>query len=177
MTENELKIRAKKIRMIILDVDGMMTDGRNYISSDGVESKAFNIKDGFAIILAQRVGIQFGIITGGLSPVVKLRAEQLGIKEMHQSFTEKSIVLSDILFRNNLQETETSYMGDDLYDIPVLERVGLSGAPADACSEVIETVDWVSKYGGGCGAIREFVEFILKAQGKWETAKKEFLGT
>lgn len=177
MTGNELELRAKKIKMIILDVDGVMTDCRSYINSDGVESKAFNIKDGFGIIMAQRVGIEFAIITGGLSPIVKHRANQLGIKEMHQSFVEKAAVLADILSRNRLQANEAAYMGDDLYDIPVLKKVGLSAAPMDACSEVLEMVDWVSKYGGGQGAIREFVELILKAKGLWESAKKEFLGT
>lgn len=169
MTTEELNKRASKIKMIILDVDGVMTDGRVYISADGVESKSFDIRDGFAVVFAKRHGLKFGIISGLKSPIVDRRAAQLGIEEVHAGFHDKKTELEDILRKHNLKEEQVAYMGDDLLDLPVIRRVGLSAAPADSRPEVIEKVHWVSNYPGGRGAVRELIELVMKSQGTWES--------
>lgn len=175
MDEKELLRRAAAIKMIVLDVDGVMTDGRVYIQGDGLYSKAFDIRDGFGIVLARRAGITFAIITGLKSSIVTCRAEQLGIQEVHQGFVDKIDVLNDIVKRHDIGFHEVAYMGDDLFDIPVLRKVGLASAPADADADVIKEVHWVSKFGGGRGAVRELIEMIIKARGQWEQMLKEFV--
>ncbi|MFH0766169.1 MAG: HAD hydrolase family protein, partial [Calditrichota bacterium] len=108
-------------------------------------------------------------------PIVEKRAQQLGIKEAHLGFVNKAEVLADILNRHQLTEAEAAYMGDDLFDLPVLRRVGLAGAPADAHPDVRAEAHWVSQYGGGQGAVREFIELIVKARGQWEQMLSEFV--
>ncbi len=175
MTDDELKRRAEKVKMIILDVDGVMTDGRVYINSEGVESKGFDIRDGFGIIMAGRAGIEFAIITGLMSPIVEHRARQVGIEEIHQGFVDKVDVMNDILKRHNLDSGEAAYMGDDLFDLPVLRKVGLAAAPSDAHPDVLTEVNWVSSRSGGRGAVRELIDFILRARGELESARQEFV--
>ena len=154
--------------MIILDVDGVMTDGRTYINADGVEAKAFDIRDGFGIVMAKRAGLRFGIITGLMSPIVEQRAGMLGIEEFHQGFTDKDVVFRGILDRNGFEADEAAYMGDDWFDIPAMKLAGLSAAPTDAQPEVREAADWVSERGGGRGAVRDLIEMVMKAKGIWE---------
>lgn len=170
MNSGDLQHRTAKVKMIILDVDGVMTDGRTFINTEGVESKAFDLKDGFGIVMARKAGIKFGIITGLASPIVRYRAGQLGIEEIHQNLVDKDIALEEIAKEYNLDYSEIAYMGDDLYDLPVIKLVGLSAAPSDAMPEVKEAVDWVSSHKGGRGAVREFVELVMKAKGIWEDA-------
>ncbi len=168
MTDNKLKIQASKIKMIVLDLDGVMTDGRTYINTDGVESKAFDIRDGFGIVMAKHAGLKFGIITGLMSSIAEKRAEMLGIEEVHQGFVDKDVVLRGILDRNGFEADEVAYMGDDLFDIPAMKLAGLSAAPVDAQPEVKEIADWVSERGGGRGAVRDLIELVMKAKGIWE---------
>lgn len=176
LTHTEFIARAKLIKMIILDNDGVFTDGNVYINIKGEEAKSFFIRDGFAVIMARRLGLEFGIITGLLSPIVEYRAAQLGITEVHKGFMDKVQQLEDILSRRRLDPIEAAYMGDDLFDIPVMRKVGLSAAPADAYPAVRTAADWVSTYPGGRGCVREFVELILDAQGKWDAVVQEFTG-
>jgi len=172
MTREELEKRAALISMIVLDVDGVLTDGRTYINSDGVEAKAFDIRDGFSIVMARRAGLKFGIITGLMSPIVEIRASKLGIEEVHQGFIDKDIVLQGIIERNSLNSQRVAYMGDDLFDIPAMRLAGLSAAPVDAAPEVLEAADWISSLRGGRGAVREFIELVIKAKGQWEESYK-----
>lgn len=174
MKDEDLRHCALKVKMIILDVDGVMTDGRTFINTEGVESKAFDLRDGFGIVMARKAGIKFGIITGLASTIVKYRAEQLGIAEIRQNFVDKDIALEEIAKKHDLDYDEIAYMGDDLYDLPVIRLVGLSAAPSDAMQEVKETVDWVSSHKGGRGAVREFVELVMKAKGIWEDAVRRY---
>ena len=171
-----LQTKAAAVKLIVLDVDGVMTDGRTYIDENCIETKVFSYRDGFGIHLATRIGVRFAIITGKKSPIVDLRAEQLGIEEVHQGFENKGNVLKDIMARNGLGAEEVAYMGDDLFDIPAMRLAGLSAAPADAANEVKDFVHWVSACNGGCGAVRELIEMILRAKGKWEEARKLFTG-
>jgi len=174
MDEQQLQAKAAEIKMIILDVDGVMTDGRTFVNEQRIEAKAFSYRDGFGIYMASKVGIKFGIITGRKSPIVELRAEQLGIEEVHQGFENKDVILEDILKRNGINYNEVAYMGDDLFDIPVMRVVGLSATPADGEDEVKAVTDWVAPRNGGHGAVRDFIELILKAKGIWEEAKQPF---
>ncbi|NQU04459.1 MAG: HAD hydrolase family protein [Calditrichaeota bacterium] len=174
MDERQLQAKAAEIKMIILDVDGVMTDGRTFVNEQRIEAKAFSYRDGFGIYMASKVGIKFGIITGKKSPIVELRAEQLSIEEVHQGFENKDVILADILKRNGLNYNEVAYMGDDLFDIPVMRVVGLSATPADGEDEVKVVADWVAPRNGGHGAVRDFIKLILKAKGIWEEAKQLF---
>ncbi len=174
MTDREVLARASKVRMIVLDVDGVMTDGRVYYSDEGAMFKAFDIRDGFGIVLARRAGIEFAIITGQRSRLVEHRAAQLGIEELHQGFMNKADILSDILLRHHLEPQQAAFMGDDLFDLTALCRVGLSAAPRDAHEEVKAGVHWVSRFTGGRGAVRELIELVMKARGIWDRALAEF---
>jgi 3-deoxy-D-manno-octulosonate 8-phosphate phosphatase (KDO 8-P phosphatase) len=175
MELDKLSGKAALIKMIVLDNDGVMTDGKVFISAQGIESKAFAIRDGFGVVMARQAGISFGIITGLLSPIVEMRARQLGILEVHQGFTDKLERMRDIVNRHELKPEEVAYMGDDMFDLPVMRYVGLGAAPADAHPLVAEGADWVSAYKGGEGAVRELIELILKARGQWDWALKTFV--
>lgn len=150
-----------KIKLLLLDVDGVMTDGSVYYSETGDEQKKFNIQDGYGIVKAQRNGMKFGIITGRVSAIVKRRAAELGIDEVHQSVEEKVLVYQQIKTRLGLADSEVAYIGDDEPDLPVLRQVGFSAAPADALEVVKRSVHYVCKRTGGKGAIREVIEKIL----------------
>ena len=156
------------IKLVLLDVDGTLTDGRIYRGNNGEELKRFNVKDGYAIVNAQKLGIEFGIITGRKSELVEIRAKELKIKYLYQGISEKTVILEEIMKKDGLSKEEIAYMGDDLNDFLIMKQVGLSGTPKDAVDEVIQVADFVSKKNGGSGAVREFIEHILKKDGKWE---------
>ena len=156
------------IKLVLLDVDGTLTDGGIYRGNNGEELKRFNVKDGYAIVNAQKLGIEFGIITGRKSELVEIRARELKIKYLYQGISEKTVVLEEIIKKTGLTKGEIAYMGDDLNDLLIIKQVGLSGTPKDAVDEVIQVADFVSKKNGGSGAVREFIEHILKKDGKWE---------
>ena len=156
------------IKLVLLDVDGTLTDGGIYRGNNGEELKRFNVKDGYAIVNAQKLGIEFGIITGRKSELVEIRAKELKIKYLYQGISEKTVVLEEIIKKTGLTKGEIAYMGDDLNDLLIIKQVGLSGTPKDAVDEVIQVADFVSKRNGGSGAVREFIEHILKKDGKWE---------
>ena len=160
------------IKLVLLDVDGTLTDGGIYRGNNGEELKRFNVKDGYAIVNAQKLGIEFGIITGRKSELVEIRSNELKIKYLYQGISEKTVILKEIMQKTGLKKEEIAYMGDDLNDILIMKQSGLTGAPRDAADEVIQIVDFVSGKNGGSGAVREFVEYILKKDGKWETFLK-----
>ena len=156
------------IKLVLLDVDGTLTDGGIYRGNNGEELKRFNVKDGYAIVNAQKLGIEFGIITGRKSELVEIRAKELRIKYLYQGVSEKTVILEEIMKKDGLSKEEIAYMGDDLNDLLIMKQVGLSGTLKDAVDEVIQVADFVSKKNGGSGAVREFIEHILKKDGKWE---------
>lgn len=160
--------RLRQIKLLILDVDGVMTDGRIIFDSNGVESKFFNVKDGHGIKMLQRAGIEVAIISGRQSQVVAIRAVELGIDRVFQKATDKRAPYEQILAETGLSDREVAFMGDDLIDIPVLRRVGFAAAPADAVEEIIPFVHYVATKRGGWGAVRELADLLLKAQGRWE---------
>ena len=166
--------RLKKIRLLLLDVDGVMTDGRIIFDSNGVESKFFNVKDGHGIKMLQRSGVEVGIISGRESMVVTNRAKELGITIVYQKAIDKLTPFRAILAETGLGEEEVAFVGDDVIDIPVLRRVGFAAAPADAVTEVLPFVHYVAKQNGGWGAVREVCDMILKAQGKWDAVLATF---
>lgn len=160
--------RLKNIKLLLLDVDGVMTDGRIIFDSNGVESKFFNVKDGHGIKLLQRVGIEVGIISGRKSEVVANRAAELGITRVFQGALDKFSIYCEILRDTGLDDCRIAFMGDDIIDIPVLRRVGFAAAPADAVEEVLPYVHFVARNKGGWGAVRELCDLILKEQGTWD---------
>jgi len=168
--------RASRVRLLVFDVDGVLTDGVVIVHSDGTESKTFNIRDGAAIVWAQRAGVAVGLLSARASAATSQRASQLAIRYVHQGATSKGDAFEEILHDANLEDQVVAYMGDDLLDLPVLRRAGLSAAPADAVAEVRECVHWVSSAPGGRGAVREFIELVLRAQGLWEGVVDQYGG-
>jgi 3-deoxy-D-manno-octulosonate 8-phosphate phosphatase (KDO 8-P phosphatase) len=168
--------KLKKIKMLILDVDGVLTDGFVIIDDNGHESKHFNVRDGHGLKMIQRCGIKVVLLTGRQSEVVKHRARDLGIKEIHQKVFNKKEVFAKILKKNKLTADQVAFVGDDIVDIPVLKAVGFSAAVADALDVVKKSVDYIAKEKGGRGAVREISDMLLKAQGKWPeiAARYEF---
>ncbi|MCL2761010.1 MAG: HAD hydrolase family protein [Desulfuromonadales bacterium] len=159
--------QLKDIKLLLLDVDGVMTDGRIVFDANGVESKFFDVKDGHGIKMLQRCAIEVGIISGRESIVVDNRAKELGIEIVFQKSLDKLAIYKKILENTRLTDSQVAFMGDDVIDIPVLRKVGFSAAPSDAVSEVLELVNYVTKRPGGRGAVREICDMILKAKGLW----------
>jgi 3-deoxy-D-manno-octulosonate 8-phosphate phosphatase (KDO 8-P phosphatase) len=157
---------AVNIRMLLLDVDGVLTDGRLYYGNDGNELKAFNVKDGLGIKLLQRGGIEVGIITGRSSTLLARRCSELGIERVIQGREDKLAALQELLDELSFNMAEVAYMGDDLPDLAVIKRVGLGMTVADANRIVADNAQWQAESFGGGGAVREAAEFILEAQGK-----------
>jgi 3-deoxy-D-manno-octulosonate 8-phosphate phosphatase (KDO 8-P phosphatase) len=174
MVQGAVDKRAARIRLVLFDVDGVLTDARVVLHGDGSESKAFHIRDGIVMVWAQRVGLKIGLLSARMSATTTERAAQLGITLVHQGVPSKIIAYDQIVNDIGLTDNEVAYMGDDIVDIAVLARVGLAGAPADAVPEVRERVHWLAPSAGGAGAAREFLELILRAQGRWDTIVKSF---
>ncbi|HYB20109.1 MAG TPA: HAD-IIIA family hydrolase [Thermodesulfobacteriota bacterium] len=160
--------RAKRVRLLLLDVDGVLTDGRLAFDGAGREIKFFHIRDGQGIRFLQQAGIRVGIVTGRKSEAVDFRAQELGIDLIFQKVRDKEKALGTILKKENLQAEQVCYVGDDLVDLAVLSSVGLGVAVADAAAEVRTLAHYTTRFPGGQGAVREICERILKAQGKWE---------
>ena len=153
---------------MLFDVDGVLTDGKILMHADGSESKTFDIKDGTGIVWALRQGLTVGFLSARSSAATAQRAAQLGVTLVHQGVRSKLDTYDQIVDGLILEDDQTAYMGDDLLDLPVLSRVGLATAPADAADEVRSRVHWVTHSKGGSGAARELIEMILRAQGRWE---------
>ena len=166
--------RLKKIAMLILDVDGVMTDGRIIFDSNGIESKFFNVKDGHGIKMLQRAGIEVAIISGRESQVVTNRASELGINHVYQKSLNKLQAYQDLQEKTGFADDQIAFIGDDLIDIPVMRRVGFAVAPVDSVAEVLPYVQYVCKNRGGWGAVREVCDLILKAAGLWDSVTSRY---
>ncbi len=159
--------KAARIKLVLLDVDGVMTDGSIILDSHQGEAKSFHVRDGNGVKLLKRAGLEVGIISGRNSSVVSRRAQELGIEIVEQGSLIKLETYQRIRDQIGLKDDEIAYLGDDVVDIPVLREVGLSAAVADALEEVKKEADYTTRLPGGKGAVRELAEFILRAQGKW----------
>jgi 3-deoxy-D-manno-octulosonate 8-phosphate phosphatase (KDO 8-P phosphatase) len=164
----------RAIKLLLFDVDGVLTDGTILVHGDGTESKQFNIKDGAAMVWAQRAGLRVGLLSARTADATAIRAAQLGLTVVVQGSANKLAGFEQILADHGLTGEEVGYMGDDLQDLPVLRRAGFSAAPADAAAEVRAAVHWVSASGGGRGAVRECIEHVMRAQGVWTAAVADF---
>ncbi|MEK6599115.1 MAG: HAD-IIIA family hydrolase [Deltaproteobacteria bacterium] len=167
--------KIKAVKLLALDVDGVMTDGRIIYDDEGKETKVFDVKDGHGIKLLMRVGIDVAIITARESNVVLHRAKNLGIELVYQKAMDKVAALEDILKRKELISEQVAYIGDELVDIPLLRKVGFAIAVRDAVKDVKKYVDYVTVKNGGYGAVREVCELILKTQGRWAEVMEKSL--
>lgn len=197
------KARARKVKLLLFDVDGVLTDGKLFFlpapagtelttrdhaaqhrgqggfglaSSSIVEAKGFHAHDGTAISLARLAGLKTGLITKRISETVALRARDLRLDHVHQGIQDKLTVFKQILADENISAEEACFVGDDVIDLPVMWNCGLAIAVANAREEVKRDAHYVTKHGGGDGALRDAAEFILKAQGKWKKAVEEYIG-
>lgn len=174
MINNDILERLKIIKMLIVDIDGVMTDGRVIYSVYGDELKFFDVTDGLGISLLNRAGIKTVIITAKKSRIVKMRARDLKVTRVYQGYADKLEPLKNILFWYKIKPEEICFMGDDLIDVPVLRRVGLAVAVPNAVDEVKKHAHYITSRTGGRGAVREICDMILKAQGKWDDATKKY---
>ena len=170
----ELKYKASKIKAAVFDVDGVMTDGSLTFDENGIEYKTFKAKDGQGIVMLNRAGFITAIITARQNGTVRHRFENLGMTKLYEGQKNKMLALEAFMEEFALEPEEIAYMGDDLPDICVLKKIGLSCAPADAVQEVIETAEFISSKNGGRGAIREMCDFILKSTGKYDLIMEKF---
>ena len=166
--------KAGRIKMLLLDVDGVMTNGQVLLMPGGEEVKMFCIADGFGIVSAMKCGIRIGIISGRSSAALKIRCQELHIEDLYMDRMDKLPVLEEIAGRHHLKFEEIAFIGDDVPDLPVLERVGLSIAPANAHDHVKTRVNLVLQRQGGDGAVREFIDLLLTAQGKDQLILRQF---
>jgi 3-deoxy-D-manno-octulosonate 8-phosphate phosphatase (KDO 8-P phosphatase) len=169
--------KAARVTLLLLDVDGVLTDGRIVYDADGREVKAFYVRDGHGIKMLQQAGIEVGIVTGRRSTIVEIRARELGIDLVRQGVSDKVAVWRAICRERRLTPEATAYVGDDIQDVPLMRKVGLAAAVADAEPCVLEAADYVAGRSGGHGAVRDITDFILHAHGAWETATAEYLAS
>ena len=173
-TEKELQETAKDVKLLILDVDGVLTDGSIILDNEGNEFKVFNVRDGHGIKMLLRAGVRVALITGRHSKVVERRARELGITEVYQRCHIKTVAFDHIIEKYGLSEKEVAYVGDDIVDIPIFQRVGIPIAVRDATDEARDHAALVTQNRGGRGAVREVCDFLLKAKGLWESMTKEY---
>lgn len=171
----EIVGRASKIKLLILDCDGVLTDGRIIMLPGSDETKTFDVKDGHGIVMAQRAGIRVAIISGRKSSVVRARAKELGVAHLYEMAWVKTEPYEKVLAEEGLTDEQVCYVGDDVVDIPLLRRAGLGVAVGDAVEETKKRSHLVTEHDGGRGAVREVIEIILKAQGKWDEAMARYL--
>ncbi len=163
----EIQEKLRPIRLLLLDVDGVLTDGAITIDDRGVEAKNFNVKDGHWLRLVMELGIEVILATGRVSKALEYRARELGIAEVHQGARNKVQIYEEIIERKGLLPKEVAFIGDDVVDIPLLKRVGFAATVADASEVVKGYVHYVAKSAGGKGAVREICELMIRAQDKW----------
>jgi 3-deoxy-D-manno-octulosonate 8-phosphate phosphatase (KDO 8-P phosphatase) len=169
-----LERRASRIKLLLMDCDGVLTDGRLWLTEDG-EQKSFNTHDGLGLSLLHRAGLKSGIITGRTSKAVTRRAHELGVEFVHQGDPEKIAAFEKILEQAGVDENEVAFVSDDLPDIPLMKRAELAIAVADATAEVRAVAHYVTRAKGGRGAVREAIELILKSQGRWNDLVEDYL--
>jgi 3-deoxy-D-manno-octulosonate 8-phosphate phosphatase (KDO 8-P phosphatase) len=166
--------KAARVRLFLTDVDGVLTDGGIVFDGNGMESKRFHVRDGHGIKMLQRGGVEVGIISGRSSDPVAVRARELGVRILRQGTLDKMAALREILSETGFLPGECSYVGDDIVDLPILRAVGFSAAPSDAEPYVLAAVDYVASRSGGMGAVREVIEFLLRANGLWESVTSRY---
>ena len=175
MPDTSIIERARLVRLLILDVDGVLTDGQLFFDSNGVEVKAFNVSDGLGMKAVQRHGIELAIISGRASPMVQQRADALGIDHLYMGSDDKLSAFHEILKNTGLEAQQVCFAGDDWIDLPILTRVGLAVSVPNADSEVRDRAHWVTERGGGQGAVRELCNLLLRAQGHYDRLLEGYL--
>ena len=168
--------RARKIRLVLMDADGVLTDGAILMFADGNEARAYHARDGLGIRIGQRGGLAFGVVSGRSSIAVAARAEELDFEEIHQKVSAKGACVEEIARRRAIPLDEICFIGDDIVDVPAFRRCGLAVAPSDADVEVLPFVHHVGVNAGGRGIVREVVDLILRSRGAWERATAPYLG-
>jgi 3-deoxy-D-manno-octulosonate 8-phosphate phosphatase (KDO 8-P phosphatase) len=163
------------IKLLVLDVDGVLTDGTVVINGDGSESKAFNVLDGHGIRMWQRAGLKVAFLSGRLSEPTRHRAKQLEVQHCLQDCLDKLPALEKLLQQLGLSPSQVAYVGDDLMDLPAIRHVGFGAAVANAVDEVKQSADYITERAGGSGAVREVIEYILKKTGKWSELMKKYV--
>jgi len=171
---NALLLKIRAVRLLMLDVDGVLTDGRIIMNDQGCESKHFDVRDGHGVKLLNRYGVGVALITGRRSSVVEHRAKDLGIEEVYQGVWNKVEVFEKILLKLNLYPEQTAFVGDDIVDIPVMRRVGFAVAVFDADEDTKRIAHYVTEKCGGRGAVREVCDLILKVQDHWQDVAKTY---
>lgn len=167
--------RAGRVTLLLMDVDGVLTDGRLHMNSDGHEGRAFHVRDGQGVRLGQRGGLMFGIVSGREAKVVADRAAELYITEVHQGVYDKDECLKTLLARLDLPAERVCFIGDDLADVSVMKQVGFAAAPCDAVPEVRAVAHYVTDCPGGGGAVREVIDLVLRAGGKWDQVIERYV--
>lgn len=167
--------RARKIRLVLMDADGVMTDGRIIVLADGNDARAYHARDGLAVRMGQSGGLAFGVVSGRESKSVAARAKELDFVEIHQKVAAKGALLEEIARRRSLRPEQICFIGDDIVDVSAFRRCGLAVAPADADPEIFAYVHYVGASEGGRGIVREVVDLVLKASGTWDTATASYL--
>ena len=164
----DAQARARRVRLMVMDVDGVLTDGRLYIGAQGEVMKAFDVRDGHGIKLLREAGIEVALLTARRSEIVLARARELGLTRVLQGQGDKLAGFMQLLADTGLDAADSGHIGDDWPDLPVLRRAGFAASVADACAEARAAAHWVSAAPGGRGAVRELAEFILRAQGRFD---------
>ena len=167
--------RARKVRLVLMDADGVLTDGRIIVFADGNEARSYHARDGLAVRIGQNGGLGFGVVSGRSSKAVEARAQELDFVEIHQKVSAKGACIEEIARRRGLGLDEVCFIGDDIVDVPAFRRCGLAVAPADADAEVFGHVHHVGTSDGGRGIVREVVDLILRARGSWDAATAAYL--
>ncbi len=175
-----LRERAQRIKLLLMDMDGVLTDGRIYYVPDGreglIETKTFHSRDGLGLRFARQAGLQTGIISGRKSPIVRYRAKELQIDFLREAALDKLMPYEEVLRAAKVRDAEVCYVGDDLVDLPILRRAGLAVGVANGSVWLRKHVHYWTEAPGGGGAVREVVELILQAQGKWKAVLQSYLG-
>ncbi len=176
MTDAEVQSRAARIKLFLMDCDGVLTDGRIWVLENGEDQKAFHTRDGLGLEIFHRAGLKSGVITGRVSSALDRRAKKLGMSYVRQGCEEKEQAFAEIVADAGLTNTEVAFAGDDLNDIPLMRKSGLALSVADAAAETRAAAHYVTEARGGRGAVREMIELILKSQDRWEDVLRHYRG-
>lgn len=173
----DVRDRASRITLVLMDADGVLTDGRIITLADGGDARAYHARDGLAVRLGQSAGLTFGVVSGRRSPAVTLRAQELDFAEIHQGVADKGACVEEIARRRGVAPSAICFIGDDIVDVPAFRLCGLAIAPVDADPDVLPRAHFVGACEGGRGIVREAVGIILRARGAWERATAQYLGS
>jgi 3-deoxy-D-manno-octulosonate 8-phosphate phosphatase (KDO 8-P phosphatase) len=173
--QSEVEKRAARVKLLLMDCDGVLTDGRIILLGADDEQKSFHTRDGHGLVLLHRAGLRSGIISGNKSSAVERRARDLGIAYVRQGTWDKIVEFEEVLKEAGVDDAEAAFIGDDVTDIPLMQRVGLAVAVADAAEEVRGVAHLITQLPGGFGAVREVTDLILKAQGRWAELMRKYI--